>query len=132
MNEQQKIRPLRAKTMTVEGLQADTLKVLRRAAKRLRCATPHLQNITDKEFVEKVIEPLISNIETDQIYREGITTREIVAAARVRFEEWVEEHAVTTDMTQRDQGGGYAIILIHWSWQSWCAALGIDPMGDCK
>ncbi len=70
--------------------------------------------------------------ERDYKFRRPLTTREIVAAERKRFEEWVEEHAVTTDMTQRDQGGGYAIILIHWSWNSWCAALGIDPMGDVE
>lgn len=59
-----------------------------------------------------------------------LTTAEITAAERVKFEAWVKEYSVTTDMIQRDQGGGYAIILAHWSWKAWCEAVGCDPMAD--
>jgi hypothetical protein len=67
-------------------------------------------------------------------FRRPLTTREIVAAARVKFEAWCIREFSWTDFSRTRSGvyaGLYKKRLPRGYWPVWCAALGIDPMGDC-
>lgn len=60
------IEPLRKRTMTLSQLQRRTLKVLREIRKHLN--TPGaIAELSDQELINDVIEPLISDIQTDRI-----------------------------------------------------------------
>lgn len=60
-----KVQPLTKRTMTLEQLQKRTTKVLKACIKHLR-VPPHLSGVTDGEFIDLAIQPLIDDIWTDR------------------------------------------------------------------
>ncbi len=68
-------------------------------------------------------------------FRRPLTTREIVAAERVKFERYL--HYLTMLYPQYlekhvNRVRTYKDARAELDWRIWCAALGIDPMGDVE
>lgn len=59
-----KVAPLRARTMTLEQLQKRTLKVLRLVRKQFNRAA-HEDGLSDKEFLDQVVDVLEWDIKSD-------------------------------------------------------------------
>lgn len=60
-----KVKPLTKRTMTLNELQKRTTKVLKACIEHLRVPT-HLSGVTDEEFIDAMIGPLVSDIWTDR------------------------------------------------------------------
>lgn len=69
-------------------------------------------------------------------FRRPLTTREIVAAERVRFEVDMAKHLTQRVsepfLRSRYETRCYVWDMIEMCWTAYCAALSIDPMGDVE
>lgn len=74
-------------------------------------------------------------------FRRPLTTREIVAAERVKFEELaakeplippIDRFKVGDKLPEERVVGEYIDVLTQLCWEFYCAALSIDPMGDVE
>ena len=61
-----KVKPLRKRTMTLDALQVRTLDVLKKVRKQFNRAGWEPSGMSDKEFIDKVVEPLQIDIQQDR------------------------------------------------------------------
>lgn len=59
------VEPLKSRTMTLDELQRETLKVLRKVRRQLN-RSPYQSGMSDLEFMEEVLDPLQMRILADR------------------------------------------------------------------
>lgn len=71
----------------------------------------------------------LTNWHRGYTFRRPLTTADITAAERVKFEAWCIKEFACTDFS-RNKNGGYLNSKLQDYWLVWSAAVGCDPMGD--